>query len=235
MLDKMCYHLLFYHHPFNLMTCWRNHGEELFKYMNSWYDIIFLFFFNTMSRDQNLPMHAKSLQLCPTLCDPMDCSSLGSSVQGILQARILVWVAIFFSRVFSRPSDWIYIIMSPALPDGIFTTLPPGKSSRSMSGFKMFLKLFPPINIHWLDLRFFCIPLFFPSFFFFFFFWSSQVLTASISEFIWIKKDLAFHVSWLKLNSISRAICENDSPSTRGMAFLDLIADLVSWDRNDSP
>ena len=32
-------------------------------------------------------------QSCPTLCDPMDCSLLGSSVHGILQARILEWVA----------------------------------------------------------------------------------------------------------------------------------------------
>ena len=38
-------------------------------------------------------MHAKSLQSCPTLCDPMDCSPPGSSVHGILQARILEWVA----------------------------------------------------------------------------------------------------------------------------------------------
>ena len=36
-------------------------------------------------------------QLCPTLCDPMDCSPPGSSVHGILQARILEWVAISFS------------------------------------------------------------------------------------------------------------------------------------------
>ena len=40
---------------------------------------------------------AKSLQLCPTLCDPMDCSPPGSSIPGILQARILEWVAISFS------------------------------------------------------------------------------------------------------------------------------------------
>ena len=39
---------------------------------------------------------AKSFQLCPTLCDPMDCSLPGSSVPGILQARILEWVAISF-------------------------------------------------------------------------------------------------------------------------------------------
>ena len=37
-------------------------------------------------------------QSCPTLCDPMDCNLPGSSVHGILQARILEWVAIFFSR-----------------------------------------------------------------------------------------------------------------------------------------
>ena len=39
---------------------------------------------------------AKSLQSCPTLCDPIDRSPLGSSLSGILQARILEWVAISF-------------------------------------------------------------------------------------------------------------------------------------------
>ena len=38
-------------------------------------------------------MHAKSLQSCPTLCDPMDCNLPGSSIHGILQARPLEWVA----------------------------------------------------------------------------------------------------------------------------------------------
>ena len=41
---------------------------------------------------------AKSLQSCPTLCDPMDCSLPGFSVHGILQARTLKWVAISFSK-----------------------------------------------------------------------------------------------------------------------------------------
>ena len=45
-------------------------------------------------------------QLCPTLCDPMDCSLLGSSVHGIFQARVLEWVAISFSRRSSQPRDW---------------------------------------------------------------------------------------------------------------------------------
>ena len=40
----------------------------------------------------------KSLQSCPTLCDPMDCSPPGFSVHGILQARTLEWVAISFSN-----------------------------------------------------------------------------------------------------------------------------------------
>ena len=43
-------------------------------------------------------VHAKSLQLCPTLCNPMDCSLSGSSVHGILQAKVLEWVAISSSR-----------------------------------------------------------------------------------------------------------------------------------------
>ena len=41
---------------------------------------------------------AKSLQLCPTLCDPIDGSPPGSSIPGMLQARILEWVATSFSN-----------------------------------------------------------------------------------------------------------------------------------------
>ena len=48
-------------------------------------------------------------RLCTTLCDPMDCGLPESSVNGILQARILEWVAIFFSRGFSwsRDRTWV--------------------------------------------------------------------------------------------------------------------------------
>ena len=42
---------------------------------------------------------AKSLQSCPTLCDPMDCSLPGSSVHGVFQARVLEWGAIAFSDI----------------------------------------------------------------------------------------------------------------------------------------
>ena len=41
---------------------------------------------------------AKPLQSCPTLCDPIDGSPLGSTIPGILQARTLEWVAISFSN-----------------------------------------------------------------------------------------------------------------------------------------
>ena len=46
-----------------------------------------------------VPATAKSLQSCPTLCDPIDVSPPGSPVPGILQARTLEWVAISFSNV----------------------------------------------------------------------------------------------------------------------------------------
>ena len=50
-------------------------------------------------------------QLCPTLCDPMDCSPPGSSLHGILQARILEWVVIFFSRGSLWPRDWTHCLL----------------------------------------------------------------------------------------------------------------------------
>ena len=49
---------------------------------------------------------AKSLQSCPTLCDPIDCSLPGSSVHGIFQARVLEWDAIAFSE---KRVAYIYI------------------------------------------------------------------------------------------------------------------------------
>ena len=52
---------------------------------------------------------AKSLQSCPTLCDPMDHSPPVSSVHGILQARIQKWVVISSSRGSSWPGDWTCI------------------------------------------------------------------------------------------------------------------------------
>ena len=68
-------------------------------------------------------MQAKSLQSCPTLCIPMDCSLPGSSDHGILQERILQWVTISVCR---GSSQWIEPEL-PALVGRFFTTEPPGK------------------------------------------------------------------------------------------------------------
>ena len=65
-------------------------------------------FFNGMSTTGTVHlscMCAKLLQLCPTLCNPMDRNLSGSSVQGILQSRILEWVAMASSRGSFQPRD----------------------------------------------------------------------------------------------------------------------------------
>ena len=57
-------------------------------------------------------------QLCPTLCNPMDCSPLGSSFLGILQARILEWFAISFSNIYMCVCMYIYIYIWQGFPGG---------------------------------------------------------------------------------------------------------------------
>ena len=52
---------------------------------------------------------AKLLQSCLTLCDTVDCSPPGSSVHGVLQARILEWVAMPSFRGTSQPRDWTHV------------------------------------------------------------------------------------------------------------------------------
>ena len=54
-------------------------------------------------------VHAPTLQSHLTFCDPMNCSLLGSSVHGILQARILEWVAMLFSKGSSQPGNRTHI------------------------------------------------------------------------------------------------------------------------------
>ena len=56
-----------------------------------------------------LKVEGEVAQSCPTLCDPMDCNLLGFSIHGILQARILEWIAISFSKGSSRPRDWTQV------------------------------------------------------------------------------------------------------------------------------
>ena len=75
-------------------------------------------------------VHAKSLQLCLTLCNPMDCSPPGSSVHGSLQARILEWVSTLSSRGSSWPRDQTPIAyISLHRQVGSSPLAPPGKSN----------------------------------------------------------------------------------------------------------
>ena len=60
---------------------------------------------NTTATLLLLVVKVKVTQPCPTLCNPMDCSLTDPSVRGILQARILEWVAAPFSRGSSQPRD----------------------------------------------------------------------------------------------------------------------------------
>ena len=63
-------------------------------------------------------------QWCLTLCDPMDCSPPGSSVHGILQAGILQWVAVPFSRRPSQPGERTLV---SHIADRFLPSEPPGK------------------------------------------------------------------------------------------------------------
>ena len=66
-------------------------------------------------------------QSCLTLGDPMDCSTPGSSVHGIYQARILEWVAMPSSRGSSQPRDQTCVSCDSCIAGGFFTAEPQGK------------------------------------------------------------------------------------------------------------
>ena len=72
-------------------------------------------------------VHPKLLQSCPTLYDPMDCSLPGSSVHGILQARILKWVAMPSFRGSSWPRFQTQVSMSLHWQVGSLSLAPPDK------------------------------------------------------------------------------------------------------------
>ena len=72
--------------------------QGIFQWVNSSHEVAKILEFQLQHQSSKEPTAAaKSLQSCPTLCDPIDGSPPGSSIPGILQARILKWVAISFS------------------------------------------------------------------------------------------------------------------------------------------
>ena len=77
-----------------------------------------------------------------TLCDPVDCSPPGSSVHKILQARLLEWVAILFSRGSSWPRDWTQVACI-AGKKILLSSEPPGKPTLTPSQYR-------PTEMHWI-------------------------------------------------------------------------------------
>ena len=75
---------------------------------------------HTIGHDVHAATAAKSLQSCPTLCDPIDSSLTGSLVPGILQARILEWVTISFSNACMHAKS---LQLCPTLCDPMDTRL----------------------------------------------------------------------------------------------------------------
>ena len=76
-----------------------------------------------------LSVRAQSLKSCLTLCDTMDCSPRGSSVHGILQARILEWVAMPSSTGSSPPRDQSHISYTYCIGSSL-PLVPPGNPYR---------------------------------------------------------------------------------------------------------
>ena len=86
---------------------WPSHGGEVLQNVVHWRrewqtTSVFLPWepMNSMKSESEVS------QSCPTLCDPMDCSLPGFSVHWILQAIVLEWIAISFSRGSSQSRDW---------------------------------------------------------------------------------------------------------------------------------
>ena len=81
-------------------------------------------------------VHAKLLQLCLTLCNPMDCSLLGSFVHGILQARILEFVAVSSSRGSSQPRDRTSVFSVSCIGRRVLYTSATGSFSKHLLDMK---------------------------------------------------------------------------------------------------
>ena len=94
-----------------------------------WGNLMTVFIYIKCNHMFGLPwcMHGKSLQLCLGLCDPMNCSPLGSSVYGIFQGKILEWVPMPFSRGSSWHRDWTRVSRGSCITSRFFTTQLPGE------------------------------------------------------------------------------------------------------------
>ena len=112
-----------------------NEYSELISFRMDWFDLLAV-----QGTLKSLLSHhsfkgVKVIQLCPTLCDPRDCSPRDFSVYGILLARILQWVVISPSRGSSRSRDQTQVCF---IAGGFLLSEPPGKpSSKEQSANKL--------------------------------------------------------------------------------------------------
>ena len=86
-----------------------------------------------------------AFQSCLTLCDPMDYSPPGSSVHGILQARILEWVARPSSRRSSQPREWVHLLHALHWQVGSVPPSPPWKPNTL---YAIILKSYQILSLH---------------------------------------------------------------------------------------
>ena len=98
----------------NCTRLYKCYGKRVFK----------LYFFSNHTANMMAAAAAKSLQSCPTLCDPIGGSPPGSSVPGTLQARTLGWVAISFSNAWKVKSEREVVQSCPTLSDPMDCSLP---------------------------------------------------------------------------------------------------------------
>ena len=84
----------------------------------SWKNMILVILVLISSFVPMVAVYSLAAKLCPTLCDPMDCSPPACSVHGILQARTLEWVAMPYSRGSFQPRDqtWSPTLQADSLP-----------------------------------------------------------------------------------------------------------------------
>ena len=100
-----------------------NEYSGLISFRTDWCDLFAV---------QGLLKWCEAAQSCLTLCDPVDCSLPGSSLHGILQARVLEWVAISFSRGSSQPRDWTQVSRIPGRRFNLWAT----REARGRRAFK---------------------------------------------------------------------------------------------------
>ena len=105
----------------SLGTLWKECG--LWN-QTEWIGVLAFFFFSLLVI---MWSEVKVIQLCLTLWDAIDCSAPGSSLHGILQARVLECVAIPFSRGSSQPRDWTQVSHTAGWFFTCWATVPLGK------------------------------------------------------------------------------------------------------------